>query len=284
MVYLSIIGLLICNAYGRSIIDQGNTVISNNNFDVGYDRKEYVEVKINVKKLGSVIQLECEANGTPPPSIQWVHGNEPIENVNIFNLIFLLYLTSIECFYLIFNNLVFQPLLYFQIEDLSSSKLDGSDSTALVRVRSRIVIQNDLTSERTFTCVGRSGSKVSLARTTIYPEPANNNSELWLTGRKNRFIQLNKARIVFYYANVVEFMGQNVVLPCEVSGRPRPEITWFFNDVHVADQNPRFKVQEDGALFIESLNWDDFGIYKCVAKNRFSRDEVSTTLLPVVSF
>lgn len=90
IVYLSIIGLLICNAYGRSIVDPENAVITADNDDDGYvGGQERVSIskapppKI-IQKIGSSIELECEVSGSPPPRIQWVRGNQPIDNVSNF--------------------------------------------------------------------------------------------------------------------------------------------------------------------------------------------------------
>lgn len=93
-----------------------------------------------------------------------------------------------------------------------------------------------------------------------------------------------KSRIVLYYSVIFDTIGKTVVLPCEVSGWPRPDVYWLdVNNNIITNDNPRYKIQSNGELAIESLHWNDMGSFTCIAKNRFSKDSISTFLYPIVS-
>lgn len=134
---------------------------------------------------------------------------------------------------------------------------------ALVRVRSRLIIEHSSSSERTFTCVGRSGSKTAYESTTIYSTPghkAHNITEL---------LSLNsgakKARIVMYYSVLFDAIGTNVMLPCKAAGRPNPEIYWLDPDDNIiSGRDHRVRVHPSGSLYISSLRWSDMGTYTCI--------------------
>lgn len=170
------------------------------------------------------------------------------------------------------------------MDDVSSNKIVEDESSARVRAKKRIIVEFNTPAERTYTCVGRSGSKTALATTTIYPD----HSKPKLSSRRmNPLSSLSgakKSRIVFYYSFIFETIGKNVLLPCEVSGWPRPNVYWLDVDGNIINnENPRYKVQESGELAIQSLHWNDMGSYTCIAKNQLSKDSISTFLYPVVS-
>lgn len=93
-----------------------------------------------------------------------------------------------------------------------------------------------------------------------------------------------KTRIVSYYTTLFSTIGENVILPCQATGRPFPEFYWTnANDDIIGDQNPRFKVLPNGDLMILQLKWSDMGTYRCTAQNAVSKDSVETFLYPSVS-
>lgn len=49
--------------------------------------REWVKVKHSGPRMtrvaiGSQMEIECEANGSPPPSVQWLHGVHPVSQVS----------------------------------------------------------------------------------------------------------------------------------------------------------------------------------------------------------
>lgn len=142
---------------------------------------------------------------------------------------------------------------------------------------SRLVIDRMSTSERTFTCVARSGDKIAHATTTVYPSEIARFLPLADNGPK-------KIRIVSYFTRLLSTIGENVILPCQATGRPFPEIYWSNpNDDIIGEQNPRIKVMPNGDLMILQLKWSDMGTYTCTARNAMSKDTAETFLYPSVS-
>lgn len=60
--------------------------------------------------------------------------------------------------------------------------------------------------------------------------------------------------------------GETISLPCEVRGRPVPEVFWKKNGMEVSFTDPRFRL--DGtSLSILQLGRNDMGTYSCIALN-----------------
>lgn len=64
-------------------------------------------------------------------------------------------------------------------------------------------------------------------------------------------------------------VGDEVVLPCEVTGEPEPRLTWKKNlnviDFFSSDQT--YWRNENGSMIIPSVSVDDAARYLCVAEN-----------------
>lgn len=75
--------------------------------------------------------------------------------------------------------------------------------------------------------------------------------------------------------DVQAFGGEQVELSCEVTGLPRPQITWMHNTNEVgvgSDQDPeqlqtRTELLPSGSLLIRRAEPSDMGIYQCIARN-----------------
>lgn len=118
----------------------------------------------------------------------------------------------------------------------------------MTTVRSRLTIDQQIASERTFTCIARSGSKTVYASTIVHKGPRHpikskeNLPELW-TANANLFGGMRPVRITDYFKSVLAVMGSNLILPCKTSGRPGGEVTWYdVNDNVITGQEARFKV------------------------------------------
>lgn len=161
----------------------------------------------------------------------------------------------------------FLNLIFFgsnQIENVESNLITESSPHSLVRVRSRLIIEHSSSSERTFTCVGRSGSKTAYESTTIYGAPGGHKAH-----NLTELLSLNsgakKARIVMYYSVLFDTIGTNVVLPCKAAGRPSPDIYWLDPDDNViSGRDRRVRVHPSGSLHISPLRWSDMGTYTCI--------------------
>lgn len=200
---------------------------------------------------GQSIELECEIIGSPAPIVEWVRGTgQRIDE-----------------------------------SDFSSNIISEVSSSGLARVISRLIINHPVAgTEHTYTCVGRSGSKMDYASTVIHfvhkaPKQPN---LLGLLSSLNTEASdsFNKVRIIHYYEDLFDVMGSNVVLPCKTS--IKSDIYWLNeNGSIITNNSPRFKVLPTGELLITNLRWNDMGSYTCVAKNSVSKDTISTFVYPL---
>ncbi|KAI8490696.1 fibroblast growth factor receptor 2-like isoform X3 [Branchiostoma floridae x Branchiostoma belcheri] len=72
-------------------------------------------------------------------------------------------------------------------------------------------------------------------------------------------------------------LGQRTELRCRVAGEPRPSITWIHNGVVIEDEMPRYDLGRF-RLTINNVQWEDEGIYTCIAKNVFGTIQGNITL------
>ena len=60
--------------------------------------------------------------------------------------------------------------------------------------------------------------------------------------------------------------GENILLPCEVTGTPRPVVQWRQNFSPFTPRSPRFQFQDSG-LYVQDARVEDKAIYECIASN-----------------
>ncbi|KAH8316805.1 hypothetical protein KR074_009084 [Drosophila pseudoananassae] len=61
--------------------------------------------------------------------------------------------------------------------------------------------------------------------------------------------------------------GEEVVLSCEVTGLPRPQVTWMHNTNELGEEQTGTEVLASGSLLIRSVSARDMGIYQCIVRN-----------------
>jgi len=71
-----------------------------------------------------------------------------------------------------------------------------------------------------------------------------------------------------------------ILMSCEVTGIPAPQITWTTQVSDVADVKDAstFHVLANGALRIDHVTTDDAGMYECVATNVAGNATMAVTL------
>ncbi|XP_031365474.1 obscurin isoform X3 [Apis dorsata] len=66
-----------------------------------------------------------------------------------------------------------------------------------------------------------------------------------------------------------------------VSGVPRPDITWYFNEKPIEQDDDKYKIKRDGdacCLYVKDCTYDDSGLYKCRAVNKGGEAECAANL------
>ncbi|XP_076762738.1 obscurin isoform X1 [Xylocopa sonorina] len=69
-----------------------------------------------------------------------------------------------------------------------------------------------------------------------------------------------------------------------VTGIPRPDITWYFNDKPIVQDDDKYKIKRDGdvcCLYVKDCTYDDSGTYKCKAVNKGGEAECVANLAVV---
>ncbi|XP_063927272.1 neural/ectodermal development factor IMP-L2-like [Zophobas morio] len=207
--------------------------------------------KAAIRKLtGSYVELECEAMGSPPPTLQWFRGNHALT----------------------------------EHQSYDTNTISEVPSQGLGKIRGRLVINYLLPVHAvTFTCVAQSGSKVATADTTIYvikKEGFDRNFTQLLT---TKVIGVHHVpRISLWAPTYMDVIGTNVVLPCRTLGNPKPSQMWIDpQDQVVSEGDGRVSALPDGSLSIRSVSWADMGVYTCMARNMVGQDSVETFLYPM---
>ncbi|KRF83967.1 neural/ectodermal development factor IMP-L2 isoform X1 [Drosophila virilis] len=196
---------------------------------------------------GAILEIACEMMGSQVPSIQWVVGRVPLS----------------------------------EIDNLAPNTFSEDAPSAIVRVRSVHIVDHMLSGPRTYTCIGRTGSKTIYASTQVYP--AHSDQELGgLIVPEKQYPGPQKPRIIYTEKTHLDLMGSSVMLPCKVHANPHAKITWRNNEDKDIVQSHRFKVLPTGDLLISDLKWEDMGNYKCIAHNAVGRDSADTFVYPVL--
>ncbi|XP_035673327.1 fibroblast growth factor receptor 2-like isoform X4 [Branchiostoma floridae] len=72
-------------------------------------------------------------------------------------------------------------------------------------------------------------------------------------------------------------LGQTAELRCRVTGDPRPDITWSHNGNIIQDEMPRYDLGRY-RLTIDNVQWEDEGVYTCIAENPLGTIQGNITL------
>jgi len=84
------------------------------------------------------------------------------------------------------------------------------------------------------------------------------------------------------HAEYTVIVDNPVLMACEVTGIPAPQITWTNHGQDVRadpiDAAATFRVLANGALRIDRVTAEDSGMYECVARNVAGNDSMSVTL------
>ncbi|XP_047673954.1 hemicentin-1 isoform X2 [Tachysurus fulvidraco] len=247
--------------------------------------------------VNNVLELVCEAEGIPAPTLTWVKDGRPLPQMHSLSVLRggeVLRIASV------------------QVEDtgryscLATSPAGDDDKEFLVRVHvppniaGEIGVQDvSVLQNRQVTLECRSDAvpppilswlkegaplkaspRVRVLSSGRYLQI--NNAELGDTGRYTcmaRNVAGETSRHFNLSVNVAPTIKEGpqaisvhvnmpVVLECVVSGVPAPRITWRKHGSVLAGNNPRYLFAEDGSLHIHSAQLSDTGHYLCMATNQ----------------
>ncbi|KAJ8321213.1 hypothetical protein KUTeg_001235 [Tegillarca granosa] len=207
------------------------------------------------------IVLECQAGGSPSPTIYWEKNNVRIQqgdsrdwkndeaiienevNEETGGLLRLGYTKS---------------KLYLGCvteEDAALYTCAAKSSDKIITQEHRLKIVGDYSTEE--------NTKQCLEKRTALGDPA---------------------KIYMWTSTRVEVSGGTVQLFCRAEGAPGITYTWRDNAGNVIDEtnanSDNYEVLENGDLVIKQISWDNMGIYRCTASNVFGKDTATTFVYP----
>uniref|UniRef100_A0A1B6GQB6 Ig-like domain-containing protein n=1 Tax=Cuerna arida TaxID=1464854 RepID=A0A1B6GQB6_9HEMI len=217
-----------------------------------YEVRDWVRIKnsgprMNRVSLGGRLELECEANGSPPPSVQWFHNAAPAS------------------------------------QEMDENNSIGG--LRLGTVRTRLVV--DCATPRhqgTYTCVATAGTETVISQPSLVMVQGNNASGLLPSCDQD---SASPPRILTWNPSTMETIGNDVVLPCISTGNPRPRLYWIDSQNSIissrseGQSDDRYKILDSGDLLISTVRWSDMGHFTCVVESPLGRDSVTTFLYPM---
>lgn len=72
------------------------------------------------------------------------------------------------------------------------------------------------------------------------------------------------------FSDLQQMMGTDAKFVARVSGKPQPEISWFFNDKPIRADGDKYRIKRDGevcTLYVRNCTYADSGSYRCRASN-----------------
>ncbi|KAK2576391.1 hypothetical protein KPH14_005736 [Odynerus spinipes] len=86
------------------------------------------------------------------------------------------------------------------------------------------------------------------------------------------------------FTDLQQLLNVDAKFPAKISGIPKPDVTWYFNDEPILRDDDKYKMKRDNdacCLYVKDCSYDDAGTYKCKAVNRAGEDECSAKLTVV---
>ncbi|BFZ01740.1 hypothetical protein BsWGS_04779 [Bradybaena similaris] len=211
-------------------------------------------------RYGNIV-LECEAGGSPPPTIHWLKNGIRISQGSSKN---------------------FAKHDEASLEDRRNR---GNNMLRLSSTRSRLFLDCLSTdSEGQYACVAENAMirksrttylKVENSEHTMYPEVRKCFGKPFKTGEP--------ARIYMWTVSRLEYMNNMVQLFCRAQGYPKPSITWYRDNKPIQSDDDDYQIAHNGDLIIKDITWEKHRFsYFCVASNLFGTDAAEAFLYPTI--
>ncbi|XP_063384780.1 hemicentin-1-like [Cydia fagiglandana] len=185
---------------------------------IKYQLHIYVPVDIESPKNsflqqmeGSPVTLPCRADGSPKPSITWIHRSRDAR--------------------------------------VRPSRLEPSDATGMLQF-DRILLRQG----GEYTCVATNSR-----------------------GSKNITYEVEVLAPPKIYYTAKEFQGvvgdMQLLIPCNATGNPKPDITWKMGPYHIASGSKWFDISAEGSLIIKNVDKASSRLYTCKASNDYGQTQ-----------
>nr|WBW70149.1 venom protein [Lampona murina] len=201
---------------------------------------------------GEAKYLECEAGGSPPPTIHWLKDGKKIAQS-----------------------------FYEAIHPGENENEILPSHLGLGFTRSRLYV--DCASARDagkYTCVAENEYLRDSKSGQVFIVES-------LDGENNAICLAKKsfgspARVHMWTHTRLEMMGTDVQLFCRPDGDPQPQVVWRGPGGAPLTNSQRYQVMDNGDLIIRNIEWSDMGGYTCRVKNSEGSDEILVFLYPTL--
>lgn len=196
--------------------------------------------------------LECQAGGTPAPSIHWLKD----------------------------GNLIPQSEISHEHSPKSTAS-DGTNSKGRINVsfaNARLYLDClSVQDEGEYTCVAENPYQRISTSTTLTVLSSDEEIEC-----ENS--QGQAPRITFWTKAMIGTQGQEAKFVCRVDGYPRPNIRWQGpqGEELASEDVEKYQILPEGDLIIKDLSWTDMGNYHCTAENVHGTAKAEVFLYPSV--
>ncbi|XP_060590906.1 zwei Ig domain protein zig-4-like [Ruditapes philippinarum] len=223
---------------------------------VSFKGKEFSETTYATRHEDIV--LECEAGGSPSPTIHWLKNGERMQQG------------------------VSRDYLNDEAKYEESISKASQPMLRLGKVKSKLFL--DCVSDRDeaeYACVAETQYERISQITNLKMDNSISTQSRASCLTKKAF-RGEPARIYLWTAVRVEFSGAPVQLYCRAEGYPKPEVSWRYSEQGPKIENDEnYTVLPNGDLLIKNINFmENMGDYFCTAENESGIDEVSTFLYP----
>lgn len=211
--------------------------------------KEAPAKLVEAREHGQAI-LRCSAAGSPAPSLTWYKNGEPLVKV---------------------------PEISFypghgsnQIAGASKEAEDKSLGVTIAKLELECVSEADA---GFYECVASQGEKTESVGTEVHV------ASYGAGNCQPRSLGTAPPKISEFYQTYMNEMGFDAHLKCLTVGRH--STVWMGPDEQPISDSDKFKIMPDGSLVIHDLDFNDMGVYVCIAKNQFGHDMAETFVYPV---
>lgn len=197
--------------------------------------------------VGENVMLDCEAGGSPSPTIHWLHHGRRIQQGS-------------------------------SVSWMDDETFDSEPASVTLGITKSPLFLDCLQpgDAGQYTCVADTPTRRISRRTTVSVElsPVSDDCAEKRTVRP--------ARVFMWTSHRFELENSDVQLFCRADGDPAPTITWLdHNGVTVKNDSRQYEVLSNGDLLIRQVSWaNNMGLYRCVADNVADSDQVGTFLYP----
>ncbi|KFM78477.1 Neural/ectodermal development factor IMP-L2, partial [Stegodyphus mimosarum] len=263
LIWLGLTYLLLSICYGR-VLESSNPKLESNNI-VKYDTnaaskgKRPLKPNLNIRNGPAEVMeitagdgkfIECEAGGTPLPTIHWLKDGKMITQS-----------------------------LYEAMHGEEDEMVPYQLGIGLTRSRLYIDCATSRDAGR-YTCIAENKYfRKSRTGEVIVIDS--------LDGERNAICLAKKAfgtpaKVNLWTHTRLENMGMDVQLVCRGGGDPQPQVIWTGPDKRPLTDPRKYQLLENGDLIIREIEWSDMGGYMCHVTNSEGSDEALVFLYPVL--